>query len=247
MADEAKPVLVHVYEVAAGLQLTARVEDPPRLIVEGEGVSEQTGIWFTVTVADAEAPVPAAFVPVTEYVAVEPGDTLPLEAEDANPVLVQLYDVAAGEQLAVRVEDPPALIVEGEGVKVHVGGWFTVTVAEAVAPVPAAFVPVTVYVAVDVGETLPLVADEAKPALLLQVNDVAAGLQLAVSVLDPPRLIVEGDADSVHVGAAFTVTVTLAVFEVPNAFVACIEYVVVVVGLTVPEAALDEKPVLVQL
>ncbi len=90
MADEAKPVLVHVYEVAAGLQLTARVEDPPRLIVEGEGVSEQTGIWFTVTVADAEAPVPAAFVPVTEYVDVEPGDTLPLEAEDANPVLVHV-------------------------------------------------------------------------------------------------------------------------------------------------------------
>ena len=114
-------------------------------------------------------------------------------------------------------------MVEGEGVSVQVGGWFTVTVAEASALVPAAFVPVTVYVAVVAGETLPLVADEAKPALLLQVNDVAAGLQLAVSVVDPPRLIVEGEADRVQVGAALTVTVTLAASEVPRALVPCTE------------------------
>ena len=144
VAEDENPVLVHVYDVAAGEQLTDNVEDPPRLIVEGEGVSEQTGTWFTVTVAEAEAPVPAAFVPVTEYVDVDPGETLPLEADDANPVFVHVYDVAAGVQAAVRVEDPPGLIVEGEGVSVQVGGWFTVTVVDAVAPVPAAFVPATV-------------------------------------------------------------------------------------------------------
>ncbi len=115
------------------------------------------------------------------------------------------------------------MIVEGEGVSVQVGGWFTVTVADAVAPVPTEFVPITVYVAVEVGETLPLEADEARPALLLQVNDVAAGLQLAVSVLDPPRLIVLGEADTVQVGAALTVTVTLAASEVPRALVPCTE------------------------
>ena len=60
-------------------------------------------------------------------------------------------------------------MVEGEGVRVQVGGWFTVTVAEATAPVPAAFVPVTVYVASVVGETLPLEAEDANPLLLLHV------------------------------------------------------------------------------
>ncbi len=57
---------VHVYEVAAGVQLAVKVEDPPKLIVEGEGVREQTGAWFTVTVADADALSPAALCPTTE-------------------------------------------------------------------------------------------------------------------------------------------------------------------------------------
>ena len=72
------------------------------------------------------------------------GLTLPLDAEDANPELVQLYDVAAGVHAAVRVDESPLLIVEGDADRVHVGGWFTVTVADASAPVPAALVPVTV-------------------------------------------------------------------------------------------------------
>ena len=71
------------------------------------------------------------------------GETLPPVAEDENPVLVHVYDVAAGLQLTESVDDPPRLIVDGEGVRVQVGGWFTVTVADAEAPVPAAFVPVT--------------------------------------------------------------------------------------------------------
>ena len=139
-------------------------------MVEGEGVRVQVGGWFTVTVAEATAPVPAAFVPVTVYVASVVGETLPLEAEDAKPLLLlHVYEVAAGLQLAVKVEDPPRLMVEGEGVRVQVGGWFTVTVAEATAPVPTALVPVTVYVASVVGETLPVEAEDANPLLLLHV------------------------------------------------------------------------------
>ena len=63
----------------------------------------------------------------------------------------------------------PRLTVVGEADRVQVGGWFTVTVVDATAPVPTALVPVTVYVASAVGDTLPLEADVAKPALLLQV------------------------------------------------------------------------------
>ena len=54
-----------------------------------------------------------------------------------------MYDVAAGEQLAVSVEDPPRLIVEGDGVSVHVGGRFTVTVADAELLSPTALCPTT--------------------------------------------------------------------------------------------------------
>ena len=42
-ADEAKPALVHVYEVAAGVQLAVRVVAPPRLMVEGEAARVQVG------------------------------------------------------------------------------------------------------------------------------------------------------------------------------------------------------------
>ncbi len=73
----------------------------------------------------------------------EVGDTLPLEADVAKPVPVHVYDVAAGVQLAVKVEDPPRLMVLGEGVNVHVGGWFTVTVADAEVLSPAALCPTT--------------------------------------------------------------------------------------------------------
>ena len=69
---------------------------------------------------------------------------MPLEADVAKPALVHVYDVAEGEQLTVSVVEPPRLMVDGEADRVQVGGWFTVTDAEATAPVPAALVPVTV-------------------------------------------------------------------------------------------------------
>lgn len=43
----------------------------------------------TVTVALAVLPLPAALAPMTEYVVVTVGDTVPAEAVAANPVLVQ--------------------------------------------------------------------------------------------------------------------------------------------------------------
>jgi hypothetical protein len=52
------------------------------------------------------------------------------------------------------------------------------------------------------------------------VNDVANGVQLAVSCELPPATIDGGDAVKVHTGAegAITVTVALAVLPVPPAF-----------------------------
>ena len=67
------------------------------------------------------------------------------------------------------VNDGPALAAARVGVAMGSGVASTVTLADATAPVPTALVPVTVYVASAVGETLPLDADEANPALLLHV------------------------------------------------------------------------------
>ena len=71
------------------------------------------------------------------------GETLPPEADDAKPALVHVYDVAAGLQLAVRVVEAPRLMVPGEAARVQVGGWFTVTVAEAEVLSPPALWPTT--------------------------------------------------------------------------------------------------------
>ena len=100
------------------------VDDAPALMVLGDAVNVQLGggtTAFTVTVALAAAPLPAALLPTTLYVVVAAGDTLPLDVADEKPALVQVYDVAAGVQLAVRVEDPPALMVPGEAVSAQTG------------------------------------------------------------------------------------------------------------------------------
>ena len=72
------------------MQLAVRVVEPPRLMVPGAAASVHVGGRFTVTVADEDSPVPAALVPVTEYVVVELGETLPLEADDAKPEFVHV-------------------------------------------------------------------------------------------------------------------------------------------------------------
>ena len=62
---------------------------------------------------------------------------------------VQVNDVAAGVQLAKSVELPPALIEAGAAVKEQDGGCnggvtVTVTVAEAVLPLPTTLAPLNV-------------------------------------------------------------------------------------------------------
>ncbi|MCX7196124.1 MAG: hypothetical protein NTV37_09730 [Proteobacteria bacterium] len=49
------------------------------------------------------------------------GVTVPPDVKLAVPAPVHAYEVAAGLQLAVNVDIDPALIVDGEATKLHVG------------------------------------------------------------------------------------------------------------------------------
>jgi hypothetical protein len=104
-------------------------------------------------------------------------------------------------QLAVSVEDAPAVIVDVDASTVHTGlVAVTVTVALAAAPVPLAFTPANVYVVVEVGLTVhaaPLVPAQVPP---VQTYDVAAGLQLAASVELAPAVMEAGLALTVQDG-----------------------------------------------
>lgn len=112
------------------------------------GVAAATDV--TVTVALAVFPdVPDALRPVTEYVVVTGGETVPLAELDEKPVLVQTYDAAAGVHDAASVDVPPAEMEFGVAERLHVGApadtGVTVTVTLAVLPdAPAGFLPVTV-------------------------------------------------------------------------------------------------------
>lgn len=109
---------------------------------------------------------------------------------------------------------PPAQIVAADAEAETVGAVFTVTATVAVFVQPVeVFVPVTVYVVVEVG-----VATTLDPVLAFNVavgdqEYVLAPEAVRVEVL--PAQIVVGDAEEETVGAAFTVTATVEVFEHP--------------------------------
>jgi hypothetical protein len=89
---------------------------------------------------------------------------------------------------------------DAPNVQTGVLGPVTVTVTLAMGPSPLPLMPFTEYVVVDAGETVPLKAALEKPALGDQRYDVAAGLQLAVSVEVPPEAMEAGDAARVQTG-----------------------------------------------
>jgi hypothetical protein len=91
---------------------------------------------------------------------------------------------------------------------------------------PDAFVPVTVYVVLTVGETV--IAFVVCP--VPQRYDVPP---VAVSVIDVPAQGVLFDAEMFIVGVVPMVIVFVAVFVQPAAFVPVTVYVVVAVGVTV--------------
>lgn len=97
--------------------------------------------------------------------------------------------------------DPPAQIVAGDAVAVTARAEPTETVTDAVPAQPLEFVPVTEYVVVAPGLTVML----AVVCPVFHWYDVAP---LAVSVLDPPAQMDDGDAVAVTARPGVTLTVT---------------------------------------
>jgi len=104
----------------------------------------------------------------------------------------------------------------------------TSTVTVAVFVQPAALVPVTVYIVVELGVTVILA-----PFVPLLQEYVLAPLALNVEL--PPIQIVLGEAFAETFGTEFTVIVIDAEFVHPSALVPVTEYVVVFDGVTVIE------------
>jgi hypothetical protein len=128
--------------------------------------------------------------------------------------------------LAVNTELSPLHIADGLAVAATDGNGFTVTLTVAVPVHPAVLVPVTVYVVVEVGDTV-LLEPLPKPPDQLYVL-----APLAVNVEVCPLHIDVGLADAVTVGNGFTVTLTVVV-AVHTSLTPVTVYVVVEVGDTV--------------
>ena len=93
-----------------------------------------------------------------------------------------------------------------------VGNELTVKLTVCVFVHPDAFVPVTVYIVVTVGETATV---DPVDELGFHVYVVAP---VAVNDEDDPTQIADDDAVAVNVGKELTVTLTVCVFVIPAAF-----------------------------
>lgn len=108
-----------------------------------------------VTVADAALPVPAPLVPVTLYWVVTASVTVQvLVVDPAQVPPVQMYEVAAGLQVAVKVEVPFLRIEAGAAVSVHTG-------TLAATPVPLNDTLCGLFIALPVTLTAPILVPAA--------------------------------------------------------------------------------------
>jgi hypothetical protein len=207
------------------------VDDWPLLMLAGFAFSMAVGIGVgavTVTVAVALLE-PAELVAMSVYVVVEDGETLcdPLLAT-AVPFNVT---VVAFTVFHESIDDCPLWMLAGFAFIEAVGiGVVADTVTLAVAVVePAELVAISVYVVVEVGETLcdPLVATEVPFNVTVVAFDV-----FHESIDDCPFWMLAGFAfiEAVGIGVvADTVTVAVSVVE-PAELVATSVYVLVAVG-----------------
>ena len=124
---------------------------------------------------------------------------------------------------------PPTQIAEFVELAVTVGNGLTVTPTVAVFTQPLAFVPVTVYVVLAVGDTVTDEPDKL-PGLHTYVE-----APLALNEVLPPTQIAEFVELAVTVGNGLTVIVRVAVPTQPADDVPVTVYVVVVVGDTVTD------------
>ena len=176
------------------------------------------------------------FVLVSTYVVVMVGVAVVEAAfgfaRPAAGVHRYVFGPPAGEPATVT--ELPTQMVVVAGVTVRFGKAVTEIAIVPLSVHPFAAVPVTVYVVFAVGETETLVP-ESDPGIHVYVTP-----PLPVSVVGLPEQTVSVDAVAVTFGTALTVTVTVAVFEHPGAFVPVTVYVVVTVGVTVTVAPVSD-------
>ena len=173
---------------------------PPSQMVGIDAEAPIGGASFTVTVTVATSVHPLV-VPVTVYVVVDDGDA---EKEGPLPEGLHEYDEAP---LAETVVLLPLQMVGTEADADTSGTAFTVTVTVATSVHPL-LVPVTVYVVVDDGDAE---NEDPLPEGLHEYDDAP----LAETVVLLPLQMVGDAAEADTSGTAFTVTVTVAVFEQP--------------------------------
>ena len=130
--------------------------------------------------------------------------------------------------MAVNCDEAPKHIAVGLADAFTVGSVFTTIVFVAVFVHPLAFVAVTVYVVVTLGDT---VGDPVK----LPGCHVYVVPPVALNCEEPPTHIDDGVAVVLMDGKAFTTTVIVAVFEQPLALEPVTVYVVVTLGDTMGE------------
>jgi ribosomal protein L21E len=228
---ELVPVTVYV-AVAVGIKLTPLVTPPLQEYVDAPppfnvtnapaqtddalDVAVTVGNVSNITVVVAVFVQPAALVPVTVYVAVAVGIKL-------TPLVIPPLQVYVDAPPPFNETDVPAQTDDAVAVEVTVGNRFTVIVVVAVFVQPAELVPVTVYVAVEVGIKLtPFVTPP------LQAYVVAPP---PFNVSDVPAQTDEALGLAVTIGNRFTVIVFVAVFVQPAALVPVTVYVAVAVGI----------------
>jgi hypothetical protein len=201
-------------------------------------VAVGAALAVTMTVAVAAGLVPPGPVQVSEYdvFAVRaPVLWLPLVASVPLQPPEAVHAVALAE-LHVSVEAPPVATLVGFAVNVAVGAALVVTMTVAVAAglAPPGPVQVSEYVVSAVRAAvlwLPLVASG--PLQPPDAVHAVALVELQVSVEAPPLPTLGGFADSVAMGTALTVTVTVAAGLVPPDPVQVSEYVVSAVSAPV--------------
>ena len=161
---------------------------------------------------------------VNVYVVVAVGVTFTAVPLVAVPTLLLTLPVPLAKT-AVSVVEVPAVMVRAPGVKLVItGASTTVTVAWAVTDAPAAFVTVSVYVAVDAGETLTPVPVLTVPTPLFMLP--VPPLNTPVRLVEFPTVIVPAAAAKLVIdGAATTFSVNDCC-----AFGVCPLFAVIVIG-----------------
>jgi hypothetical protein len=195
--------------------LPVNVTLPPAQTAAAVELAVTVGNAFTVTVVMSVLEHPLPSVPVTVYVSVATG----VNGTPSVTPPVHAYELAP---LPVSVTLLPAQTAAAVELAATVGNVCTVTVTEAVFEHPLPSVPVTVYESVETGVN-------GTPSVTPPVHAYKLA-PLPVNVTLLPEQTADAVVFAFTVGNAFTVTVTVAVFEHPLPSVPVTVYVSVETG-----------------